>query len=313
MAEHLKLRNRVLERPLSHWRSIAVETLGCQTRFVQGERWWHRVLEKGDGPPLFLYHGVGGHVDTYARTLPALAEHFHVYAVDALFHGYSSKEGWDGANRNNLQAQAYVDLIHALGYDHANYEGESMGANIGFEIGMQFPETLDKCILNGFGNITTKRTDFKEQPWKGNLYELSQKAVGDPTYENIQQRLLWLVHDDNTIDDEMIRIRQRLYQDPEINASMRRVFGMDAPNAPQRPYTEEEVRANWKTKDTLVMYGEFNPGEGPDYGEYCADLIGAKFYEVKGTGHWPQWEKPDEYTEALLSFLLDGKDSASAK
>ena len=53
------------------------------------------------------------------------------------------------------------------------------------------------------------------------------------------------------------------------------------------------------------MYGEFNPQLGPDYGEYGADLIGAKFYEVKGTGHWPQWEKPDEYTEALLSFLLE--------
>ena len=53
------------------------------------------------------------------------------------------------------------------------------------------------------------------------------------------------------------------------------------------------------------MYGTYNPGRGPDYGEYCADVIGAKFYEVKDTGHWPQWEKPDEYAEALLSFLLE--------
>ena len=32
-------------------------------------------------------------------------------------------------------------------------------------------------------------------------------------------------HDD-AINDEMIRIRQRLYMNPEVNASMRRVFGM---------------------------------------------------------------------------------------
>jgi pimeloyl-ACP methyl ester carboxylesterase len=308
MAEQLKLRKRVLERPQSHWQSIAVETLGCQTRIVQGERWHHRILEKGDGPPLFLYHGVGGHVDTYARTLPQLAEHFHVYAVDALYHGFSSKEPWDADNRTHLQAEAYVDLLHALGYERAHYEGESMGAGIGFEIGMSFPETVDKMILNGFGAVQTKRTEFKEQPWKGDLFDLSRKAVANPTYENIHKRLLWLVHDDSTINNEMIMIRKRLYETPEVNASMRRVFGLEGPPNPWTQYTEEETKARWKT-DTLVMYGTYNPGRGPDYGNYCADLIGAKFYEVKDTGHWPQWEKPDEYVEALLSFLLDGKDS----
>ena len=313
MAEKLQLRNRILERPQSHWRSIAVELLGSQTRFIQGERWTHRVVEKGSGPPLFLYHGVGGHVDTYARTLPALAKHFRTFAVDALYHGYSSKEPWDSANRTRLQAEAYVDLIHALGYEKAHYEGESMGAAIGFEIGMHFPETVDKMILNGFGGVDTKKTDFNEQPWKGDLFELSRKAVADPTYENIQQRLLWLVHDDSTINDEMIRIRQRLYQDPDVNASMRLVFGLDGgPRPAPVLWSEEEVKARWKN-DTLVMYGTYNPGRGPDYGDYCADLIGAKFYEVKDSGHWPQWEKPDEYVEALLSFLLDGKESVPVK
>jgi len=312
MAEQLKLRKRVLERPQSHWQSIAVETLGCQTRIVKGERWSHRVLEKGDGPPLFLYHGVGGHVDTYARTLPQLAQHFHVYAVDALYHGFSSKEPWVPGETLHYQAEAYIDLIHALGYERANYEGESMGAAIGFEIGMHFPETVDKMVLNGFGNVDTKRTDFKEQPWKGDLFELSRAAVANPTYENIHKRLLWLVHDDSTINDEMIMIRKRLYETPEVNASMRRVFGLEGPPNPWTQYSEEETKARWKT-DTLVMYGTYNPGRGPDYGNYCADLIGAKFYEVKDTGHWPQWEKPDEYVEALLSFLLEGKDSVSEK
>jgi len=106
-------------------------------------------------------------------------------------------------------------------------------------------------------------------------------------------------------------IRKRLYEVPEVNASLRRVFGLDGPQGQQKQYTEEEVKARWKT-DTLVMYGTYNPGRGPDYGNYCADLIGGKFYEVVDTGHWPQWEKPDEYVEALLSFLLDGKESVAA-
>ena len=33
--------------------------------------------------------------------------------------------------------------------------------------------------------------------------------------------------------------------------------------------TEDEVKAAWKS-NTLVLYGEFNPQRGPDYGAYCA-------------------------------------------
>jgi pimeloyl-ACP methyl ester carboxylesterase len=307
MAKHLQLKHEVKERPLSDWSTIAVELLGSQTRIVQGPKWHHRVLEMGDGPPLFLYHGIGGHVDTYARTLPQLAKHFHVYAVDALFHGFSSHDGLDRPHMSVQQAAGFVDLLDALGYEKAHYEGESMGASIGFEIGMRYPERVNKIILNGMGNIQTKRTEWKEQPFKGNLFELSRAAVADPSYENIHKRLLWLVHNDDAINEEMIRIRQRLYMVPEVNESMRRVFGMTPETEGMigtgaTPYTEEEVKARWNT-DTLVMYGTYNPGRGPDYGEYCADLLGAQFYEVKGTGHWPQWEKPDEYSEALLSYL----------
>jgi pimeloyl-ACP methyl ester carboxylesterase len=305
MVRRLQLKRPVQERPLDAWSTIAVELLGTQTRVVQGKRWHHRVVEMGDGPPLFMYHGIGGHVETYARTLPQIARAgYHVYAVDALDHGFSSKVLGDPGNRVIRQAEAYVDLIQALGYEKAHYEGESMGADIGFEIGMRFPETVDKMILNGFSfAVDLKRKDFKQQPYKGNLMDLSRAAVVDPTRENIHKRLLWLVHDDETINDEMIELRQRLYQVPEINESLRDVFNVEGREVPPRKrYSEEEIKARWKT-DTLILYGEFNPGTGPDYGEYVAELIGAQFYEVKGTGHWPQWEKPDEYTEVILSFL----------
>lgn len=303
MAEHLKLKHPVKERPRGDWGTIATELMGTQTRFVKGERWTHRIIEKGDGPPLFMYHGVGGYGEPYARVLPALARDFRVIAVDALYHGYSSKEPFDNENRTAMQAAAYVDLLHAMGYDKAVYEGESMGAGIGFEIGMRYPESVTKLILNGFGAVDTKRKDFKEQPWKGDLWELSQAAVLDPNYENVQKRLHWLVHDNDAIDDEMIAIRQRVWAEPEINKSLRNVFSIDVPRPTPKPYSEEEVKARWKT-DTLVLYGTYNPMRGPDYGEYCADLIGAKFYEFKDVGHWPMWECPDEYIEAIRSYLL---------
>ena len=42
---------------------------------------------------------------------------------------------------------------------------------------------------------------------------------------------------------------------------------------------EAEVRESW-TPEALILWGDHNPGLGPDYGEYCADIIGARFYEL---------------------------------
>lgn len=308
MPEILRLSHPVQERPKDAWRSIATELLGCEIKFVRGERWVHRVVEKGDpeAPPLFMYHGIGGHVEPFARTLPALAKDFRVFAVDALYHGYSSKEPWADSDHMRLQAQAYVDLINALGYEKAHYEGESMGAMIGCEIAMSFPQSIDKIALNGFAFLDTSGLNFKKQPFKGDLFDLSRKAVSDPSYENVRNRLLWLVHNDEDITDEIISIRQRLYSDPQVNASMRRIFGLgdEARFSTNQTRTAQDFINDWKIKDTLIMYGQFNPMLGPDYGEYCADLIGAKFYEFKGVGHWPMWECPDEYVEVLRSFLV---------
>ncbi|MDP9012289.1 MAG: alpha/beta hydrolase [Pseudomonadota bacterium] len=306
MPKELELTGPVAKRPLDAWGTVAVELIGSQTRFVKGERWTHRIVEMGEGPPLFMYHGVGGHLETFARTLPALARDFHVIGVDALFHGFSSKEPWkEGVPTPPIQAEAYVDLLRALGYEKAIFEGESMGAAIGVEIAMRYPETLDRLILNGFGMVKTKKTDWLRQPNKGNLHDLSHKAITDPTSENIRNRLHWLVHDESTINDEIVQLRQRLYQVPEINAAMRRVFGIggERPNFfSQSTYTEDDVRERWRTP-TLVMFGEFNPMLGPDYGRYCADLIGAQFYEFKQVGHWPQWEAPEEFVAVVRSFL----------
>ena len=310
----MKISEPVRERPLSEWGTIAVELLGAQSVIVPGERWDHHVIHKGDGPPLLMYHGIGGHAETYARTLPQIAAAgYHVYAVDALYHGYSSKpallDPLEEMHRNQLDAA--IDLIDALGYAKVHFEGESMGAAIGQHLALEHPDRIGKLILNGFGLMKTNRpmSDFKPAlgPSMAALFPLSIAAVTDPTFENMADRLHWLVQDPDRITDEMIQLRRRLYQDPEINAAMRQVFGLDLPLPDwaaryANAISEDEVRAGWKS-ETLILWGDHNPGVGTDYGEYVAEAIDAKFYEFVGAGHWPQWEKPDEYAQVIIEFL----------
>jgi pimeloyl-ACP methyl ester carboxylesterase len=312
MPTTVKLNTPVEERPLSEWSTIAVELLGSQSRIVEGRHWKHHVIEAGEGPPLFLYHGVGGHAETYARTLPALAKHFHVYAAEALFHAHSSKEGFGQGPGDvlDVMADGVIDLADALGHAKFHFEGESMGGAIGAKLAFRYPERIDRLVVNGFVPVQTDKT-FKVNPSRGDLMALSRAAVEDPTYDNIRTRLEWLVAVPDRIDDEMVAIRQRLYQDPEINAAMRQVFGMNGGDGKSlvessRIYLESDFDGFTVGDRTLVLWGEANPRRGYDYAEYLADLIGAQFYGMDDCGHWPQWERPDEYAAVLTQFFLEG-------
>src|SRR5580704_19680427 len=50
-----------------------------------------RVLEAGDGPPLLILHGTGGHAETYQRNIGPLSRHFRVLVPDMLGHGFTDR------------------------------------------------------------------------------------------------------------------------------------------------------------------------------------------------------------------------------
>ena len=296
-------------KPLSEWGSVAEELLGTQTRIVQGKDFYHRVIECGSqGEPLILIHGVGGHAETYARSLHNLANNgFHVYAIDALYHGFSSKGPRD-ENRSEKQADALADLIQALGHSYAHVEGESMGGSIAFVFGMKYPQLAGKLILNtGVGPMQLKRTEFPENPGGGTtLQELSQRSVLEPTFENVRARMEWLVAEPSRMTDEMVRIRMRLYSFPEVYDSIKWVYRMGEQwsdtTDQQRQYTAEEIQ-QFKPQ-SLVFWTEKNPGQSPAFGEYVSNVIpGAKFYNMLDAAHWPQWEKPEEHDQVLIDFI----------
>lgn len=296
------------ERPQSEWGTIAAELAGAEVHYVQGQRWKHRVIHAGEaGPPLLMYHGIGGHAETFARNVRALSKDFRVYSVDALFHGFTGKEAFDLATMYDLLAEGFVDLVDALGFATVHYLGESMGAQAGATIALRYPERVDRMVLNA-GFYLNKPLQDNFLPGSrsaANLGELSRNAVVDPTSANIRARLEWLVADPKTITDDLVSVRRRIYSEPEINASLHRIFNIEAgtfgAHLYELGYSHGDLEG-WKPQ-TLVLWGEHNPGHGPDFGKYWANVIGAQFYTVADAGHWPQWEKPDEYNAVLTQYL----------
>jgi pimeloyl-ACP methyl ester carboxylesterase len=285
--------------------SLYISLLGSQTRIVQGKKYRTRVIEAGSGDPLILIHGVGGSAEAWYRNIMNLAKNFHVCAIDALFHGLSSKES-EIPDQTGAQVDHVLDFMDAMGFEKAHVEGESMGSMIFFRLALEHPERVMRVILNTGHQVDFKRTDF-EPPWKSaeSLRVLTQAAVKNPTRRNIQLRMEWLMATPDRVIDELLDLRQKFYTLPEASGGMQRL-GIMGGGAPVKRFSEEDCKGI--KAETLVFWSQYNPGAGPDQGAYLASLIpGAKFYNMMDASHWPQYEHPEEHDAVVTKFLQTGQ------
>jgi len=148
------------------------------------------------------------------KTLPRLRRRH-------ALHGFSSKEPFDRVEQYNILSDSFADLVHALGYEKVNYEGESMGAMTGFYVGFRYPELINKMVLNtGFYLLRTSKKDFQAES-ESRILETSHKTVLN-RLRKCQNRLHCSSPRPTRITMRWSNCRKRLYEDPEINASMRK-------------------------------------------------------------------------------------------
>lgn len=288
----------VESRP-SLWRAL----LGSQVRIVRGARYQHRVIEAGSGDPLILVHGVGSSAELFAHNVRPLAEHFHVYAIDALYHGYSSLEPYDAEQRVRAQADALLDFMDSEGIRWAHLEGESMGAGMVFDLAMREPERCGKLILLSGSYFVKMRREFDAGPEANLLVPLCRESVEHYSRETTRRRMEYLVASPDHLTDELVELYYEMYGNPAIMESMKRVYGVTAPRPPLLAYGEDEARK--LSVPTLVIWTGRNRGAGPEVGEYLAECLGAQYALIQEAAHWAQWEQPEEHNRIVAEFLGD--------
>jgi pimeloyl-ACP methyl ester carboxylesterase len=296
-------------KTLTDWKSTWVELMGAEVKYYQGKNWFLRGIEMGDpsSEPLILLHGIGGHGETYARNIPNLAKHFHVYAMDMLYHGYSQKEPFDGANIIDGYVDSLVEFIKGEGLKRPHIEGESLGSIVAFFLGMNYPDVPGKLILNTGAPVKWKNLkSFMDDPnGMQALAERSLESVNNVSPESVRKRLEWLMADPSRVTDELVDVRFKLYSDPAVRQSMINVYtnAFIDKTMFSKYWVDEEYCANLKP-ESMVFWTEFNPGEGPEVGQHFSDIIpGSKYYCMKDAAHWPQWEHPEEHDQALIDFI----------
>jgi pimeloyl-ACP methyl ester carboxylesterase len=88
-----------------------------------------RYLKAGSGPPLILVHGLMGYSFSWRFTIPALAPHATLYAIDNLGAGFSTANvGMDCTVR--ATAERVLQFADALGIEDFDLLGTSHGGGV---------------------------------------------------------------------------------------------------------------------------------------------------------------------------------------
>jgi 2-hydroxy-6-oxonona-2,4-dienedioate hydrolase len=264
-------------------------------RFVDAGGIRTRVIEAGEGPAVVLIHGTGGHLEAYARNVRALSEHFHVVLYDMLGHGYTDKP--DRPYTIDVLSDHLVRLLDALEIDRAHLSGESLGGWVAAWTAADRPTRVDRLVLNTPGNITNKPQVM------ATVRDSSLKAVREASPETVRARVEWLFYDTGHVTDELVALRLAIYTQPGFERAMTNIVAVQDWTY-REPYAWSSEWCGRIAAPTLLLWTDHDPTGGIDEAQLLREWIpDARIEVIEGAGHWPQWEKPDEFHRAHLRFL----------
>jgi pimeloyl-ACP methyl ester carboxylesterase len=285
--------------------SLWLDMLGTQQRFIETQTFGRtRIAEAGmeHRDTVIFMHGIGGHLEAYARNLTALSDRFHTVAFDFVGHGLSNKPVIDYSPL--VLVQHLGEVMDALDLSSAHLSGESLGGWVSGIFATRHPARVQRLMLNtsaGIPIVTDKgRQDLQD------LITLSQKAAahGPPTFETVTNRMKWLFHPDNhsMISDELVNTRLTFYAQPAMREVAPRVLAMIG------VHDDYLIPLDKIACETLFLWTADNPVHDVEAARQSAARVARSHLYImhKPSAHWPQYEAPEEFNAVTREFLTSG-------
>jgi 2-hydroxy-6-oxonona-2,4-dienedioate hydrolase len=132
------------------------------------------------------------------------------------------------------------------------------------------------------------------------IREDSLDAVRSPTAESVRRRVQLLMPDP---PDELVACRLRIYSQADAVEKTERLLCLQDPDVRARNLLQDEDLRQVR-QPTLLVGGSDDVVVPLDAVERMAEqLPNARLAVMDGCGHWPQFERPDEFNAHLDGFL----------
>ena len=211
----------------------------------------------GEGPPLFLIHGIGAARNAWRFLLPVLTEHFTVITYDLRGHGSSKRP--DSEFGMDELVDDLEQIRKSSGFESAHFAGHSLGGMIGPAYAREYPDrVLSLCLLS----TTAGRTDDDSNKVWHVVREMERRGIAD-VLSTLTQR--WFTDQFIKQHPEIVeaRLKQVIETDSEVFLNVFRIYA----GTEMLPWLHEI------TQPTLVLTGENDGGCNPRLNRLIADEL----------------------------------------
>jgi pimeloyl-ACP methyl ester carboxylesterase len=259
-----------------------------------------RYLKAGFGPPLLFIHGLLGYSFSWRFTIPALAQHATVYAIDMLGTGFSDRPpNLDCSFK--ASAQRLLRFVDLTGLDRCGLLGTSHGGAVAMMMAALAPDRIRRLILVDSVN-----------PWSAHgkrLTVLVSNALVAPLFVNVAPhvpRLHAYYHrrmfgDPRRMPPDSLEGYLKPMRIPgsyEYALAVTRTWNRDLKEL-------ESMLPRIAQIPTLLIWGSLDTAVDPASAAPLQQCFkDCRLVMFEGAGHLPYEEVPEEFNRAVVEFLF---------
>ncbi|MFI9626722.1 alpha/beta fold hydrolase [Streptomyces sp. NPDC052042] len=261
-----------------------------------------RYYEAGSGHPVILLHGSGPGAtgwSNFAGNIEALAEHFHVYAVDM--------PGWGESDPATVDQLDHVDtairFLDALGIEKAAFVGNSMGGQTSLRLATEYPDRISHLVTMG-PPVARIPTLFGAGDGPSEGLKVLIETYHDASPENVRRLVEIMVYDKARFaTPELCKARSdAALARPEHLRNY--VEGLPK-GAPLPKWVDPALLPQIKVP-TLLIHGRDDrvvPFETSLH--LLANIPNSRLVLLNRCGHWAMIEHADEFNRLVTDFIAN--------
>lgn len=273
---------------------------GTGTSFVDDTGMTIHYHDIGEGEPIIFLHPWGPGTTAWLswhKVIGEFSKHFRCLLMDMVNYG---KTGPAVTNEpgHSVQARTARKLMDHLHIASAMYVGASMGGTTCLVQAIEAPERVRKIVLGG-SHASTGGDPYIIANFPSEGSRAAGDAYADPTRENLVRYLQTHIHDDQmATDPELVDyVYSQWLGHADHMEAQRQSRSVAHSNLAYLHQIEVPVRVVQGRFDRMVTV------------EQALMLIGympqADLVVLNRCGHWAPYERPQDYINSVLPFLLE--------
>ncbi len=244
----------------------------------------------GIGPNLIILHGLFGSANNFRTLARQFGEHITVYSLDLRNHGKSPHD-----NDVSLDAMAsdIIDFMNSLHIEDSSVMGHSLGGKVAMQVALTHPHRISKLIAGDIAPV--EYPHHHDRIFEG-LNEITRRA---PVSRKEAEQILM---DYVEIPEVRLFLLTNLTRGDGGALSWR--INVDGLLSGYEHLAKKPSGTPFKGPSMFIR-GALSDYVRDEYFPAIYELFpAAEITTMAGTGHWLHAEKPKEYAELVMDFLI---------